>query len=353
MARKDIHNRREPVVSSDLFLEREAAKASLKTKFALNKILGKSRAVIALHEKIDQVASCDVNVLITGESGVGKELVARAIHYSSGRAGKPFVPVNCGAIPESLFENEIFGHSKGAFTDAVIAQKGLVEEAEKGTLFLDEIGTISPYSQVKLLRLLQDKDYKPLGDSRSRKADIRIITATNIDILGLVNEGEFRDDLFYRLNIVSIHIPPLRERIEDIPILVKYFLEKYEREYDKAPKKITKGAMNIFSSYSWPGNVRELENKVQQLVVVSSANEIDSKDVNLPVADLVKSLNGQKKFSEAKKEAVDSFEKQYLMELLTDNSGNVASSARKAGKSRTSLWNLLKKHNISPKEFGS
>ncbi|MDH3974196.1 MAG: sigma-54 dependent transcriptional regulator [Deltaproteobacteria bacterium] len=349
--KNDDHNDRKHFVKSDLFLEHEAAKASLKKKFALKKILGKSRAIMTLLEKIAQVASCDVNVLITGESGVGKELVARAIHYSSPRGGKPFVPVNCGAIPESIFENELFGHVKGAFTDASFRRKGLVAEAEGGTLFLDEIGTISPFSQVKLLRLLQDREYKPLGEPKPCRADIRIVTATNRELLSLVKDCLFRDDLYYRLNIVTLHIPPLRERKGDIPILVDHFLAKYAREYGKAPQSVTKGAMNAFCSYSWPGNVRELENKVQQLVVTLTSPEISESNVQLPLNNPARSECDLRNFNEAKKKAIEAFEKDYLVNLLTEHGGDVANAAKGTGKNRTALWNLLKKHNLSPKQF--
>lgn len=330
--------------------ERESAKVSIKKRLALNKILGKSLAVQNLHSKIVQVADCNVNVLISGESGTGKELVARAIHYVSQRAGKPFVPINCGAIPENLFENELFGHAKGAFTDAGFAQRGLVSEAEGGTLFLDEIGTVAPYSQVKLLRLLQDNEYKPLGDSRSRLADIRIIAATNKDLLDCVRNDTFRGDLFYRLNIVSINVPPLRERKEDIPVLVDYFLNRYIREYDKSPKSLTRDAMNILCSYSWPGNIRELENKMQQMIVMSPAGTIRAEDVMLPVSES-SHLEREKNFNKARKKAVESFEKNYFVNLLSKSGGNVAAAARSAEMNRTALWNRLKKLNISPKQF--
>ena len=349
--RSDNRNSKQTVKKDSLFAECEAAKASIKKRLSLNKILGNSKAVQNLHVKIAQVADCDVNILISGESGSGKELVARAVHYLSKRAGKPFVPVNCGAIPENLFENELFGHVKGAFTGASFAQRGLVSEANGGTLFLDEIGTVAQYSQVKLLRLLQDKEYKPLGDSRPKHADIRIIAATNTNLLHLVNEGSFRDDLFYRLNVVPIHVPPLRERKEDIPILVDYFLNKYTREYDKSPKSLTNDVMKIFCSYSWPGNIRELENKVQQLVVTSSLAKIDSSDIELPVNDLNCNEGDKKNFNDAKKIVIDTFERKYLSNLLSEYKGDVASAAKEAGKNRTALWNLLKKHNISPKKF--
>jgi len=215
--------------SNQLPDERESAKKTLKREFALGQILGKSKPIKKLKEDLDRISSCDVNVLITGESGTGKELVVRAIHYLSARAGKPFIPVNCGAIPENLFENELFGHVKGAFTDAACRQSGLVEEADGGTLFLDEIGTTSPYIQIKLLRLLQDREYKLLGDSRLLKADVRIVAATNRVLETLVQTNDFREDLFYRLNVVSLDIPPLRERKEDIPVLVRHFVRNYSR----------------------------------------------------------------------------------------------------------------------------
>jgi transcriptional regulator with PAS, ATPase and Fis domain len=331
--------------------ERKSAKESLKRKFGLSQILGKSKANQELHEKIDKISLCDVSVLISGESGTGKELAARAIHYLSCRAGKPFIPVNCGAIPETLFENELFGHVKGAFTDAAYHQIGLVGEAEGGTIFLDEISAINPYIQVKLLRLLQDKEYKTLGDPKPRQADIRIIAATNRDLEGMVRELKFREDLFYRLNIVSLHIHSLRERKEDIPILVRHFLEKYSKKYNKPVKKMTEDAMSAFISHSWPGNVRELENRIQQIIVMSSDPVIDPKIVQFPHKELGPTTHEFEHFSVAKSKAIDLFEKTYLSQLLTRHRGDVVTAARRAGKSRTGLWNLLKKHNLSPKQF--
>jgi DNA-binding NtrC family response regulator len=329
----------------------EEVKQTLKRDLGLRKILGKSKVIKELHEKIDQISLCDVNVLISGESGTGKELVARAIHYLSCRASKPFIPVNCGAIPEHLFENELFGHVKGAFTDAHFQQIGLVKEAEGGTLFLDEIGAVSPYVQVKFLRLLQDREYKPLGDSKSHKADIRIIAATNKDLLRLVEKGSFREDLFYRLNIVSLYIPPLSDRKEDIPDLVEHFVYKYSREYKKLIKEVSKDAMDAFISYSWPGNVRELENKIQQLVVMSLKSEINLENIQFPIKKQISNESELGCFKDAKTRAINSFEKGYLIQLLTRHRGDVVSAARRSGKSRTALWNLLKKHNLSPKQF--
>ncbi len=330
--------------------ERESARKTLRRDLVLKQIIGESGEIRSLHEKIELTSSCDVSVLITGESGTGKELAARAIHYLSDRSEKPFIPVNCGAIPETLFENELFGHVKGAFTDAGFQQNGCVKEAEGGTLFLDEIGTISPFIQIKLLRLLENKEYKPLGDSRIHKANIRIIAATNRDMSSLLKDGNFREDLFYRLNIVLLHIPPLRERKEDIPLLADYFIRKYCREYKRQTKTFSKALNECLLSYHWPGNVRELENKIQQLIVMSTTDVISSSDTQLPPV-----RSGLKQpvpfLKTAKREAVDMFEKNYLVNLLSEHRGNVAAAAKSSGKSRTALWNLISKHHISPKQF--
>jgi two-component system, NtrC family, response regulator GlrR len=334
--------------------EKQAVKRSLKKKLALNRILGRSKAVGTLRQQIENIASCDVSVLIIGECGTGKELAARAIHYLSGRAGNPYVPVNCGAIPENLFENELFGHRKGAYTDAAVNQEGLVREAQEGTLFLDEIGVITSYIQVKLLRLLQDKEYKPLGDPKPRLADIRIIAATNRELNKMVKDGIFREDLFFRLNIVSLNIPPLRQRKEDIPILVNHFLEQYSCDYRKERKELTDEAMESLMAYSWPGNIRELENKIQHAIVMAEGDTIAASDLHLPVAGIPSrtSVTGMESFKEAKRRVVEDFEKNYLTLLLAEFNGDVVSAAQKAGKSRTALWNLLSKYRLHPSQFG-
>ena len=336
---------------NELNKECELAKKSLKREFCLKQIRGNSNVVKDIHKQIDRISSCDVNVLINGASGTGKELAARAIHYLSSRSGKPFIPVNCGAIPESVFENELFGHVKGAFTDAGCHQKGLVGEAEGGSLFLDEIGTINPYLQVKFLRLLQDKEYKPLGDAKSKKADVRIIAATNNDLSYLVKDGSFREDLFFRLNVVQIHIPPLNERKEDIPILVDYFANKFSREYNKPIKKIPKELMDKFISYSWPGNIRELENKIQQLIVMPTSSFMNTDNDVLNKSKYITNETELEYFKWAKKEAMNDFEKSYLARLLRENKGNIVPASEQSGMSRTALWNLLKKHKLSPKQF--
>jgi len=325
----------------------------LNRKEGLSRILGNSKIVNQLREQIHNIALCDVSVLICGESGTGKELAARAIHYLSSRCQNPFVPVNCGAIPENLFENELFGHSKGAFTDASFHQEGVVKEAEDGTLFLDEIGVITPYIQVKLLRLLQEKEYKLLGDSKTRNANVRIIAATNKNLQNMVQQGIFREDLFFRLNIVSLSIPPLRERKEDIPLLVDHFIKKYSRQYHKSIADVSEDAMLALLSYSWPGNIRELENKILHAVVMVKNERITVSDFDIPLLEIQwrKEDSTFELFKNAKQKAIDDFEKNYLTLVMTACHGDVNSAAHQAGKSRTGFWNLLAKHHLHPRQF--
>ncbi|MHC4704055.1 MAG: sigma-54 interaction domain-containing protein, partial [Planctomycetota bacterium] len=324
---------------------------SLKRKSGLNRILGQSEIVRELRKKIDSISCCKANVLISGESGTGKEVAARTIHYLSRRAGEPFVPVNCGAIPESLFENELFGHVKGAFTDAGLQQIGLIKEADGGTLFLDEIGLISSGVQAKLLRFLQDKEYRPLGGPGHHKADVRIIAATNTDLQHLVAQCAYRKDLFFRLNVVSLHMPPLRERREDIPILVEHFVNMYAKQSNKQIRGLTRDAMSWFMSYSWPGNIRELENKIQQAIVMCTAAVIDVEAIQVGTGQPEAEESQLESFNIAKRRVVDSFARTYLTQLLREQEGDVASAAKKAGKSRTGLWNLLKRYGIAPSQF--
>jgi transcriptional regulator with PAS, ATPase and Fis domain len=333
--------------------EKQEVIQSLKRKEGLNRILGSSKAVIRMKEQLDNIASFDVSVLICGESGTGKELGARAIHYLSSRCHKPFVPVNCGSIPENLFENELFGHRKGAFTDASFHQEGVVKEAEGGTLFLDEIGVISPYIQVKLLRLLQEKEYKPLGDSKTRKANVRIIAATNKDLQNMVQKDTFREDLFFRLNTISIYLPPLRERKEDIPLLVDHFIKMYSRQYYKSIDTVSEDAMLKLLSYSWPGNIRELENKILHAFIMAKKNKITVKEIDMPHLEIKwrKEDSTFEQFKNAKQKAIEKFERNYLTLIMAACRGDVNSAAHQAGKSRTSFWNLLSKHHIHPRQF--
>lgn len=331
--------------------EIESATTALRKEVFLRRILGKSRGIKEIFRKIDLISSCDgsPSVLISGESGTGKELVASTIHYLSNRRRKPFIPINCSALPESLFESELFGHLKGAFTGAGVSRSGLVEEVHGGTLFLDEIGTVPPSIQVKFLRLLQEGEYKPLGDSRIHRADVRVIAATNKNLMQCIRDGTFREDLYYRLSTIPLHIPPLRERKEDIPLLVSHFIKQYSNQYRKGAKELSEDAIEYLIAYQWPGNVRELENIIQQLVILCPASTITSSDV----ISLLKKENwgAEDSHFESMKDAKKIHERTYLTNLLQHCNGNVACAAKRAGVSRTALWNHIRKHDIAPNNF--
>ncbi|RMG58767.1 MAG: sigma-54-dependent Fis family transcriptional regulator [Deltaproteobacteria bacterium] len=237
-------------------------------------LVGQSEKIRKVFDLIERVSDSDSTVLIMGESGTGKELVARAIHERSPRRGKPFIPVNCGAIPEGLMEAEFFGHEKGAFTGAVEKREGRFELADGGTIFLDEISEMPPYLQVKLLRVIQEKAFERVGGMKTLTVDVRIVAATNRNLENEVREGRFREDLFYRLNVIPIEIPPLRERREDIPLLCEYFVERFSRKHNKPPVTLSRDVMEVFSEYSWPGNVRELENTIERLTVLKGGSVI-------------------------------------------------------------------------------
>jgi DNA-binding NtrC family response regulator len=250
-------------------------KRALKQRFNFPNIVGKSEKIQVLLDLVAQVAPSRSTVLISGESGTGKELVAKALHSASPRADKAFVPVNTGSIPVDLLESQLFGHVKGAFTSAVASKKGLFEVADQGTIFFDEIATISPETQAKLLRVIQEREFMRLGGTEQIKVDVRIVAASNVDLLTLVREGRFREDLFHRLNVIHLRIPPLRERREDVPLLVVHFLERFCTENNRAPLQFTANAMKLMMDYDWPGNVRELENVIERAVVLSTQNRID------------------------------------------------------------------------------
>jgi len=250
-------------------------KRAFKQRYNFPNIVGKSDKMVAVLDLVTQVAPSRSTVLISGESGTGKELIAKAIHASSTRADKPFIPVNTGSIPVDLLESQLFGHVKGAFTSAIASKKGLFEVADQGTIFFDEISTISPETQAKLLRVIQEREFMRLGGTDTIKVDVRILAASNEDLKKLVREGRFRDDLYHRLNVISIHLPPLRDRKEDIPLLIDRFLEQFCKENEKPPRGFTHGAMKLLMDYDWPGNVRELENVVERAVVLSTHESVD------------------------------------------------------------------------------
>ena len=292
------------------------------------------------------VAQSDASVLLRGDSGTGKEMLARAIHKASARAGKPFVAVNCGAIPEALLESELFGHVKGAFTDAVANHKGLFQAADGGTLLLDEIGDMPPALQVKLLRVLQERAVRPLGSSQSVPVDVRIVSATHRDLEAAMAEGLFREDLYYRLNVVTLTLPTLAERREDIPLLANHFLSKLAAKYGKRSSGFAPEALKALTMATWPGNVRQLYNVVEQVCALSTTPLV-------PLALVQRALRTPSvevlSFAGAKQR----FEREYLVDLLKMTDGNVADAARLAQRNRTEFYRLLQKHALTPGLFKS
>ncbi|MGB8507301.1 MAG: sigma-54 dependent transcriptional regulator [Pyrinomonadaceae bacterium] len=321
---------------------------SLKEKMGLNQLVGRSPTFLAAVEKIPLIAKCDVSVIISGETGTGKELYARAIHYLGPRAAKPFIPVNCGAIPTELVENELFGHERGAFTGANASQHGLLREAEGGTLFLDEVDCLPPMAQIKFLRFLQEKEYRPLGCAQTRKADVRVLAATNVDLLDAIREGRMRKDLYYRLNVICLTLPPLRERQEDIAPLACHFLDKYATEFDKPMSGFAPEAMQSLLGYDWPGNVRELEHVVERAVVLAGQGTINSTEIDIQGS---REVGQEETFQNAKSKFVEQFEKNYIQRLLLAHSGNITHAAHAARKNRRAFWQLIHKHNIDAKSF--
>ncbi|HEY3040662.1 MAG TPA: sigma-54 dependent transcriptional regulator [Pyrinomonadaceae bacterium] len=327
---------------------RQAATKSLKALVGMKLLVGQSPTFLAETSKIPLLASCDGRVLILGETGTGKELFARAIHYLSPRMGHPFVPVSCGALPVELLENEMFGHSKGAFTGATTSERGLIREAEGGTLFLDEVDTLPLLAQTKLLRFLQEGEYKPLGSSKSQYANARIIAASNINLAQAVKEGKLRQDLYYRLNIARIHLPPLRDRRDDVRLLAEHFLLKYAHQFDRNVRKLSEGAVQKLMFYDWPGNIRELENTIERAVMLSESECIEDTDVLLPENEV--SEDGES-FQQSKNRMIVQFERTYLQRLMVTHQGNVTQAARAAQKNRRAFWELIRKHNIDVRSF--
>jgi len=315
-------------------------------------LIGMGAWIKELYDRIAMVAATDVTVAIFGESGTGKELVARTIHNSSPRHDAPFVVVNCAAIPEALLEDELFGHVRGAFTDASRDREGLLAAAHTGTLFLDEIGELPLPLQAKFLRVLQSQEFRRIGDDTDRRVDVRIITATNRDLDQLVARGAFRQDLYYRINVFPMHMPALRERPEDVALLVHHFIQKYRGRLGKPIDGISPAALARFAVYDFPGNVRELENKVHQAMVVSAGPIIEVADVSLPAGRTAAvRVDVARPFREVKQEVIDAFERSYLTELLEKHHGNLAQAARAAGMDRKNLWALVERHGLDREAF--
>ena len=316
-------------------------------------IIGQSPALLKTIHDIKRFAYCNAPLLIEGETGTGKELAARAVHYLSDRRDYPFIPVNCGSLPETLVENELFGHEKGAYTDAAKSSLGLIAQAERGTLFLDEIEALSQKAQVSLLRFLQENEYRPLGGNRSLKANVRVIAASNAPIKNLVETGRFREDFYYRLNVMTIVLPPLRERGMDAGLIAEHLLSTYRAQYNQPDKFLHASSLHWLKSYHWPGNVRELENMVHRAFLLSEGPEVCLNNIPEYQSDLTRNeiiesvSNIDTEFNFAKAQVIMQFEKSYLSNVLKESKGNVTHAAKRAGKERRAFGKLLKKHGIS------
>ena len=317
-------------------------------------IIAHSPRMREIIRQVQQAAQTDATIAVYGESGTGKELIAEIIHLRSKRSTGPFVPVNCGALPEGLLENELFGHMRGAYTDARESRMGLFAQAEKGTIFLDEIGNTSPALQVKLLRVLQERELRPLGGDRAIKVDVRVIVASNKDLQKAVERGEFRDDLFYRVHVIPIYLPPLRERREDIPLLADHFLKQFNKSVGKEIKGFTPSAIQRMMLYHWPGNIRELKNTIERAVVLSMHDVIDVPDL-IPLASMQEAAaaatTAAPGLSVTYEDAKQDFEKSYLEHLLRQTQGNVTNAAKIADRYRGDLYRLMKKYGLKSEDF--
>lgn len=333
--------------------ENERLQSELRRKFRPENFVGTSQAMQAVYDSIAQVAPSATTVLIRGESGSGKELAAHAIHHNSSRVGRPYVKVNCAALPETILEAELFGHEKGAFTGAVASRKGRFELANGGTLFLDEIGDFSPVAQVKLLRVLQEKEFEPIGSNKTIKADVRIIAATNRNLEEMVERGEFRHDLYYRLNVFPIIIPPLRARKTDILLLADHFAQKYAVENGKNISRISTGAIDMLTVYHWPGNVRELENCIERAVLLSNDGVIHGH--HLPPTLQMPQAHSAQIAGEAGslQEALDNLEREMIVESLKTCRGNCSLASKELGITERIMGLRLRKFNIDWKKFRS
>ena len=341
--RRSAQEERHRLLEENFRLQRQ-----LKERFRPSNIVGKSKTMQVVYDLIAQVSGSDATVLIRGESGTGKELVAHAIHFNSPRSSSSFIKVNCGALPESVVESELFGHERGAFTGAIATRKGRFELAHGGTIFLDEIGDLSPTTQIKLLRVLQEREFERVGGSTTIKTDVRIITATNRDLEQLIKDNKFREDLYYRLNVFPIHVPPLRERKTDIPLLADYFVEKFSKANNKEVLRISTPAIDMLMSYHWPGNVRELENCIERAVLLSSDKVIHSHQLPPTLQTALASGTGNNGALDA---TLDNVERDLLIDALKTAGGNKAKAARALGISERVIGLRVRKYQIDTGRF--
>ncbi len=328
---------------TDLQAENRELKAKLAERYKFGNIIGRSKRMEELFELVESVAASEANILIQGDNGTGKELIANAIHYNSKRSKGPFIKINCAAIPKDLIESELFGYKKGAFTGALIDKEGLFEMAEGGSLLLDEIGEMPPYLQTKLLRVLQEREYRPIGSERIVHVDFRLICATNIDLEMALREGKLREDLYFRINTITLRVPPLRERTEDIPLLCDYFLEKFRQRYQKNVKTIAPAAYHLLIRNRWPGNVRELENAIERGVLVAKGTEIT-------VSDLPESIREESsptaEFVIPPHRTLAEIERMAILQTLQRTNWNKQEAAQILGLYRPTLYSKMKKHDI-------
>ena len=332
------------ILLDQLELDRNRIAEALEEK-RFGDIVGSSPTLLEVFNKVEKVAGTDISVLITGETGTGKELIARELHRRSQRKDGPFVVLNCGAIPENLMESELFGHVKGAFTGAVATRPGKFQQADGGTLFLDEIGEMPVALQVKLLRALQERVVVKVGDSRPENVDIRVVAATNRDLAEEIKNNNFREDLFYRLNVVNLHLPPLRERGDDVLVIAKFLLQKYAREYEANVKGFTPGALEAMRKYDWPGNVRQLENRIKKAVVLADKTLVGPEDLDLRPENL--------KAAVPLSEAREQFTRRYILEVLERNNGNRTKTARDLGVDPRTIFRYLEREPDAPEPGGT
>jgi two-component system response regulator GlrR len=315
-------------------------------------LIGSNPIFVRQLDRIPVIAACDAGVLVLGETGTGKELCAQAVHYLSARAGHPWVAVNCGALPPDLVESELFGHVRGAFTHAHENRVGLVAQASGGTLFLDEVDSMPPLAQVKLLRFLQDKEFRPVGSSRVQRADVRVIAASNGNLAQLAAAGTFRPDLFYRLNVLTLTLPPLRERAEDVLPLAAHFVERYASEFNRPVRALSAAARRCILAYGWPGNIRELQYAIQRGVLLAPGHEVLADDLGIDTEGTPDDPQGDSdSFRAAKARAVALFERDYIERLLARCRGNITHAADAAAKNRRAFWQLMRKHGIDSGKY--